>query len=154
MTARSVALILAISLVFAGCAPVSQPPVADPPLAAGFSRIYFYRTTFSIGSESGLFGNVARPSLSLDGKTVAETPAGSVIFCDVLPGRHEVAVRANQRYTLDLAAKPDRTHYVKLDWGMGGLTGQGHVTEVAASVGSQDIEGRPRLAATCPQAGG
>ncbi|WP_374465917.1 hypothetical protein [Ferrovibrio sp.] len=146
--------VLAALLAFAGCAPVSQAPVADPPLAAGLSRIYFYRTTFSVGSDNGLLGTVARPLLTLDDKPVAEVPAGSVFFCDVLPGRHQMTVRANQTYTLAIATMANQSSYVKFDWGLGSLTGQGHVFEVAASMGGREIEGQPRLAATCPQAGG
>lgn len=148
------AFVLAVSLAFAGCASAPPAPVADPSLAAGFSRIYFYRTTFSIGGDSGLLGNVAKPLLTLDGKLVAEASAGSVFFCDVPPGRHQVTVRANQTYSLAITTTPNQASYVKLDWGLGGLAGQGHVFEVGASMGGREVEGQPRLTATCPPAGG
>jgi hypothetical protein len=153
MIAR-VAFVWAVSLALAACASTPQAPIADPPLATGLSRIYFYRTTFSIGSDSGLLGNVAKPLLTLDGQPVAEATAGSVFFCDVTPGRHQVTVRANQIYSLTVATVPNQANYVKLDWGMLGMTGQSHVSEASAAVGGQEIEGRPRIAATCPQAGG
>ncbi|MFN4277123.1 MAG: hypothetical protein ACK4FJ_12545 [Ferrovibrio sp.] len=148
------AFVLAASLAFVGCAPVPQAPIADPPLASGLGRVYFYRTTFSIGSDSGLLGNVAKPVLMLDGRPVAEASPGSVFFCDVAPGRHQVTVRANQAYSLTITSVPNQANYVKLDWGVVGLTGQSHVSEASAAVGGQEIEGRPRIAATCPQAGG
>lgn len=153
MIAR-LALVWVMSLALAACASMPQAPIADPPMAAGVGRIYFYRTTFSIGSDSGLLGNVVKPLLTLDGKPVAEASPGSVFFCDVVPGRHQVTIHANQRYSLAVATVPSQAKYVKLDWGMVGLTGQSHVSEVSAALGEQEIEGRPRIAATCPQAGG
>jgi hypothetical protein len=122
-------------------------------LASGLGRIYFYRTTFSIGSDSGLLGNIAKPLLTLDGKPVAEASPGSVFFCDVAPGRHQVTVRASRTYSLAITAAPGQASYVKLDWGMSGLAGQNHVFEVGASVGGREIENQPRLAVTCSQAG-
>ena len=145
-----VLLVTAVSLGMAACVAPGPAPSADPPVAAQLGRIYFYRTSFSIGSENGLLGSPGRPQVSLDGKPVAEASAGSVFFCDVAPGPHQVMVRASRDYSLAITVASGQTAYVKLDWGIGGLSGQGHVLEVGASTARPEIEGRARAAAACP----
>src|SRR3546814_7394468 len=79
--------------LLAGCGiPPAPDRNEDGAIAAGRGRIYFYRTTLSLGGPNSLLGDASKPAVMLDDRKIADALPGGVFFCDVAPGRHEVAV--------------------------------------------------------------
>lgn len=148
---RSLAL-LGLAAVMAGCAsppPSARQTGADGAIAAGRGRIYFYRTTFSIGGPNSLLGDASRPPVMLDGRRIADALPGGVFFCDVAPGRHEVAVGGPTPTTLPVQVAAGGTSYLRMDWGIP-VASRRPLIEVDAHTGQMETEDRDRIAAACP----
>lgn len=137
--------------LLAGCTvpPGSSDAGDDGPIAAGRGRIYFYRTALSIGGPNSLLGDASRPALTLDGHKVAEVLPGAVFFCDMPPGRHEIAVAGPSPTTVDVQVAAGGTSYLRMDWGIPTLARR-PLIEVDARTGRQETENRSRVTAACP----
>src|SRR3546814_20503416 len=73
--------------LLAGCGiPPAPDRNEDGAIAAGRGRIYFYRTTLSLGGPNSLRGEAPKPEVMLDERRTADAPRGGVCFCVVAPG--------------------------------------------------------------------
>jgi len=107
----------ALAVLLAACASGPPPPpftsVAEqlPPPAAGEARLFFYR-------YYQIYLSMARPYIRLNGKAVAVSEPGGVLYRDVAPGTYLISVDSynlypDQNKTVTLAA--GQTFYVRVD---------------------------------------
>jgi hypothetical protein len=149
--ARHLAL-LGLAAVMAGCsyASTGRPDVSeDGAIAAGRGRIYFYRTTLSLGGPNSLLGDASRPAVMLNGRKIAEALPGGVFFCDVLPGRYDVAVAGPTPTTIPVQVAAGGTSYLRMDWGIP-VASRRPIMEVDQRTGQMETDNRTRISATCP----
>lgn len=139
-----------VGALLAGCTLPSVPDRSeDGPIAAGRGRLYFYRTALSLGGPNSLLGDASKPAVMLDDRKIADALPGGVFFCDVPPGRHEVAVAGPKPTTILVNVSAGGASYVRMDWGIPIAT-QRPVLEVDAHTGQMETENRSRIAAACP----
>ena len=111
------ALAIAPAVLLQACASGPPPPpfasVADqlPPVPAAQARIFFYR-------YYQIYVSMARPYIRLNGKHVAISEPGGVLYRDVDPGTYLISVDSqglypDQNKTVALAA--GQTLYVRVD---------------------------------------
>jgi hypothetical protein len=81
-------LIASLVLLGACSGQIREPVFASittPLVAADLVRVYFYRAFEP-------YESLARPAICLDGKALAVSEPGGVLFRDVEPGAHEISV--------------------------------------------------------------
>lgn len=143
-------LSLGLLPLLAGCGlPPAPDRNEDGAIAAGRGRLYFYRTTLSIGGPNSLLGDASKPAVMLDDRKIAEALPGGVFFCDVVPGRHEVAVAGPKPTAILVNVSAGSASYVRMDWGIP-IASQRPVLEVDARTGQMETENHTRIAAACP----
>jgi len=144
-------LLPGLAAILSACAVPAGAPAAgeDGAIAAGRGRIYFYRTRLSIGGPNSLLGDASKPPVLLDGTKIAEVLPGAVFFCDVAPGRHEVAVGGPSPITVPVQVTAGGTSYLRMDWGIPTLARR-PLLEVDARTGQMETENRDRATAACP----
>jgi len=114
---KAAALAAALLMLLAACASGPPPPpfasVANqlPPVSGDQARIFFYR-------YYELYVSMARPYIRLNGKPVAISEPGGVLYRDVPPGTYLISVDSYNLYpdqdkTVALAA--GQTLYVRVD---------------------------------------
>src|SRR5258708_6619279 len=76
-------------LLLNACSGCTREPVfasvKTTPVAADLARVYFYR-------EFEPYESLARPAIYLDGRSLAVSEPGGVLFRDVEPGAHQISV--------------------------------------------------------------
>ena len=104
------ALICALLAWSIGCA--SGPKgdsVTLPALAAGKSRIVFYRTSNPIGA-------LDQPNVTSDGFVIGKSEPGYFSYADVAPGTHVIECKAGDAggvNRINVQAAPDTTTYIE-----------------------------------------
>ena len=78
-----------------------------PPLAAGKSRIYFYRLLV-------LEGSAIQPQVRVDGEVVGRAVPRGVFLVDVDPGKHVVSITADDKLILPLVVRMGEESYVRM----------------------------------------
>lgn len=107
--------ILLLLLVISGCAPAGPPfgSVAStvPPVPAGMARVYFYRWLEP-------YESTAPTTAYLNGKPVAVSWMGSVLYRDVAPGQYLVSVFSRGQYPNQfktVVLRPGETAYARIE---------------------------------------
>ena len=104
---------LLVLLFLYGCA-VPEPPfgtVALPPVPAGMSRVFIYRTLEPY--ESTDIANVL-----MNGTWVGASANGAVFYRDVRPGQYTIAIPATEDYPNQfktVVLRPGQTAYVRIE---------------------------------------
>ena len=135
--ATSSLLLIALTLVMAGCASTSQSSTRNTPSATlpdGRGRITFYR-------PNGIFGYAQRADILLDGSKVGKSAPGVKFSVDTTPGTHHISV-PNVMYsgerTLDVTVRGKEVTYVKTSLGGSAYGGRTNVEAVNAAQGAQE----------------
>lgn len=129
-----------VALLLSGCA--SSGPTGSEILTGSIqpqrARMVIYRTA--------IMGLAVQPSYIVDGKPVAPAQPNGFLVCDMLPGKHTVAVD-NTSLNVSLGSSTDRqeialapgeTRFVRADMNPGLTMGFVSLTQVTAEQGKSD----------------
>jgi hypothetical protein len=116
MASKILRLCLFSGLVLLGACSgrIGEPTFASvrtTPVAAGLSRVYFYRVFEP-------YESLARPSIYLNGRPVAVSEPGGAFFRDVAPGAYEISVFSPGIYPdqfKTVLLRPGDTLYVRIE---------------------------------------
>jgi hypothetical protein len=107
-------LIASLVLLGACSGQIREPVFASittPPVAADLARVYFYRAFEP-------YESLARPLIYLDGRSLAVSDPGGVLFRDVEPGAHQISVFSSGIYSnqsKNILLRPGDTLYVRIE---------------------------------------
>jgi hypothetical protein len=97
---RRIAL-LVVLLATVGCASSGAGPKGDaatlPAIAAGKSRLMFYRTSSAIASMD-------KPDILMDSVVIGKSESGCFSYADVDPGKHLIECKGGDRISVQTAA--------------------------------------------------
>src|ERR1700720_1759905 len=85
--------------------------VKTTPVAADLARVYFYRAFEP-------YESLARPLIYLDGRSLAVSEPGGVLFRDVEPGDHQISVFSSGIYSnqsKNILLRPGDTLYARIE---------------------------------------
>jgi hypothetical protein len=107
-------LIAALVLLGACSGRIREPVFASvrtTPVAADLARVYFYRAFEP-------YESLARPLIYLDGRSLAVSEPGGVLFRDVEPGAHQISVFSPGIYpnqSKNILLRPGDTLYARIE---------------------------------------
>jgi hypothetical protein len=129
---------VAVVALIAGCAATrttqSAAPRAQPPLADGDGRIYFYRTTFHALS--------VQPEITVDGEVVGKAVPNAYFFVDRKAGSRVIATTTEPDRSVTLTLESAHTRYVRLDFSVSWFL-QAHINPVRIdnAIAAEEIAG-------------
>lgn len=131
MTFRSLAAVVIVAALVAGCATgpsMSELKTPLPAMEQGKGRVYFYRT--------GIIGGAYQPEVTLNGSVVGKASPRGVYFKDVAPGTYIVTTSmTSEKVNFALAA--GQKQYVRLSYSFGFNI---YPELVEGSVGEKEIQ--------------
>jgi hypothetical protein len=107
--------LIAVLVLLGACSGQIREPVfasvRTTPVAADLARVYFYRAFEP-------YESLARPLIYLDGRSLAVSEPGGVLFRDVEPGAYEISVFSPGIYPnqfKNVLLSPGDTLYVRIE---------------------------------------
>jgi len=128
--------IVSVVLLLAACA--SGPKYDDmkssiPQLASDQGRIYFYRSSSSMGAAM-------QPGILLNGEKVGSSKPGGFFYVDRPAGKYEASCTTEATNKVDFVLAAGEERYVKTHVEMGFLVGHVKPELIAPDQGSLDIQ--------------
>jgi hypothetical protein len=131
---RSVAVLIAIATVLAGCASgakLSETEAAAMPPAPGKTRIAVYR--------DGILGAAIQPEITVDAEPTGRCQPNGVFFVDVSPGIHRLTATTETTSAILVDTSKYPMAYVRCSIGLGLMVGRPNLTQVASETGAAAI---------------
>ena len=117
-----------------GAAAQATAAQAQPALAAGDGRIYFYRETWHALS--------LQPEVTVNGEVVGKALPNAYFYVDRKPGTYEIATTAEPGRTSTVTLKGGDTHYMSLEFTVSWfLVAHINPVPVDGATGARDMAG-------------